>query len=72
MNRVAYYRWLVPSQTPPGRTITTRYRMTEVEAQAAHGDAAQRVGEPEWRALPQTAAEIGAAATSAWQRVNEQ
>lgn len=65
MKRVAYYRWNVASETPPGKRITTKHMMTAEDA-LARDPTARPVGDPEMRDVPETAEE--AAELFKWNR----
>lgn len=49
MKRVAYYQWIVDSETPPGRRVRTRYKMDEATALARGGNPVRVDASMEWR-----------------------
>jgi hypothetical protein len=57
MKRVAFYLWEVASETPPGKRIKTRHKMSETDA-LARDPTARPLGEPEWRDIPETEEEL--------------
>lgn len=54
MKRVARYRWITDSETPPGRREKTRHHMTADEAHARHTNAVPIESTLEWIDLPET------------------
>lgn len=65
MKRVAYYRWDVASETPPGKRIRTRHMMNAEEA-LARDPIAKPIGEPVWRDIPETDEERAASMLIGW------
>jgi hypothetical protein len=58
MRRVAFYLWLLPSDTKPGKKVKSRWRMTDEEAKRYPG--AERLDDTvEWRDLPSEPGEAG-------------
>lgn len=59
MQPTAFWLWMVPSDTRPGKLVKTRHRMSEQQARERYGAAAQRVdGSSEVRDVPETDAEL--------------
>jgi hypothetical protein len=57
MKQVQLWRWRVPTDTRPGKTHVTRWAMSEAEA-LAKWPTAEKVGEPELRAIPENADDL--------------
>ncbi len=49
MKRVAYFTWIVDSQTPPGKRHRTRHKMDEATALARGGNPVAVPESLEWR-----------------------
>lgn len=61
MKSVAFWLWMIPSETRPGKLVKTQHRMTEEQARQRHGAAARRVdGSCELRQVPETDADLEA------------
>jgi hypothetical protein len=49
MKRVAFYLWIVDSETPPGRRVRTRHKMDEATAIERGGNPVRVEASLEWR-----------------------
>ncbi len=47
--KVAYYQFIVDSETPPGRRVRTRHKMTEATAMERGGNPVRVDASVEWR-----------------------
>jgi hypothetical protein len=56
--RTAFYFWLIPSTTRPGKKVKSTYRMTEETAQSRFPGCVKADTPPEWRDLPETPDEV--------------
>jgi hypothetical protein len=61
MRKVEYWLWIVDSETPPGKRIKTRYRMTEADALARDPTSVKVPGSCEIREIPETDEEFARA-----------
>lgn len=66
MKPTEYWRWKIPDERKPGRTIVTSWKMTEADALARYPTAVREAGTMEVRHLPETDAEIAAKMTGAF------
>jgi hypothetical protein len=57
MKPTEFWRWTVPHAHKPGKTSTTRWRMTESDALAQYPTATKVPGSMEIRQVPETEAE---------------
>lgn len=58
MKQVARYRWIVDSETPPGRRTKTQHHMTVDEAHPRHTNAVPIENTRQWLDMSETAEEI--------------
>ena len=49
MKRVAFFLWIVDSETPPGRRVRTRHKMDEATALERGGSPVRVEASLEWR-----------------------
>lgn len=68
MKRVAYYQWIVRSETAPFKMVKTRHMMDEETALRRHPEAIKVESSMEVRSIPETPEERMANTTSAWQK----
>jgi hypothetical protein len=54
MMKVPLYRWIVDSETPPGRRIKTRHAMTEEVALSRGGNPVKIEPPVQWIDVPET------------------
>lgn len=53
MKQVAYYQFIVDSETPPGRRIRTKHKMDEATALERGGNPVRVEASLEWRDVPE-------------------
>lgn len=66
MKPTEFWKWNIPHPHKPGKTIVTRWAMTETDALRQHPTATKVPGTMEMRELPETEDEAFMRSASAW------